>query len=208
MILIGQYDSSYVRRVAIALKVYEIPFEHRPWSTFGDLEKIRRYNPLIRVPTLIIGNGDVLIETHVIIDYIDGLVPVDMRLYPQSEPNRHRAMKTAALAGGMADKAVALFYEKAMHKSVSQAWVDRCRAQVSGALAELDADRATRASPYWYGETIGHADIAVAASIRHAIDSDPNLIDLDAYPALKVHVEKLEALPLFQEISQPFIAPA
>jgi hypothetical protein len=36
MILIGQYDSLFVRRVAIALRLYE----HRPWSTFGDSENI------------------------------------------------------------------------------------------------------------------------------------------------------------------------
>jgi glutathione S-transferase len=36
MFLIGQYDSPFVRRVAIALRLYGLPFEHRPWSTFGD----------------------------------------------------------------------------------------------------------------------------------------------------------------------------
>ena len=40
MILIGQYDSPFVRRVAIALRLYAMPFEHRPWSTFGDADKI------------------------------------------------------------------------------------------------------------------------------------------------------------------------
>lgn len=64
MILIGQYDSPFVRRVGIALTLYELPFEHRPWSTFGDADKIRRYNPLTRVPTLVLDNGEVLIESH------------------------------------------------------------------------------------------------------------------------------------------------
>ena len=52
MILIGQYDSPFVRRVAIALRLYGIAFEHRPWSTFGDAEKIAPYNPLRRVPMM------------------------------------------------------------------------------------------------------------------------------------------------------------
>lgn len=51
MILIGQYDSPFVRRVAIAAALYDLAFEHRPWSTFGDAERIRPYNPLLRVPT-------------------------------------------------------------------------------------------------------------------------------------------------------------
>ena len=52
MILIGQYDSPFVRRVGIALTLYGLPFEHRPWSVFGESENIRGYNPLVRVPTL------------------------------------------------------------------------------------------------------------------------------------------------------------
>src|SRR4029079_12876218 len=52
MILIGQYDSPFVRRVAIALTLYDLPFEHRPWSVFGDADKVRTYNPLVRVPIL------------------------------------------------------------------------------------------------------------------------------------------------------------
>ena len=60
MILIGQYDSPFVRRVGIALTLYGMPFEHRPWSTFGEADKIRPYNPLTRVPTLVLDNGEVL----------------------------------------------------------------------------------------------------------------------------------------------------
>jgi len=68
MILIGQYDSPFVRRVAIALRLYGIAFEHRPWSTFGDAEKIAPYNPLRRVPTLVLDSGEALIESAMILD--------------------------------------------------------------------------------------------------------------------------------------------
>ena len=54
MILIGQYDSPFVRRVGIALTLYEMPFEHQPWSSFGDADKLRAVNPLGRVPTLVL----------------------------------------------------------------------------------------------------------------------------------------------------------
>ncbi|MEZ5776045.1 MAG: glutathione S-transferase N-terminal domain-containing protein, partial [Hyphomicrobiaceae bacterium] len=47
MILIGQYDSPFVRRVGIALGLYGMAFEHRPWSVFGDADKIRALNPLV-----------------------------------------------------------------------------------------------------------------------------------------------------------------
>ena len=119
MILIGQFDSPYVRRVGIALKLYGLEFEHRPWSTFGEADKIRAFNPLLRVPTLVLPDGDVLIESHAILDYLDSRVPVEKRLYPVAEPDRHRAIKVAALATGFADKAVSLFYEKVLHDKAS-----------------------------------------------------------------------------------------
>ena len=74
MFLIGQYDSPFVRRTAIALRLYGLPFEHRPWSTFGDAEKIASYNPLRRVPTQVLDNAEALIESAVILDYLDELV--------------------------------------------------------------------------------------------------------------------------------------
>lgn len=208
MILIGQYDSSFTRRVGIALKLYDIPFEHRPWSTFGEADKIREFNPLLRVPTLVLDDGDVLVESHVILDYIDSLVTPERRMYPQTEPERHRAMKVAALATGFADKSVSLFYEKVLHKEVSELWEERCRSQIAATLTVLEADRARRTSAYWFGEAIGHADIAVACALRHANDAHPGLIDWALYPALKAHCDRLEALSVFQEISQPFIPPA
>ena len=119
MILIGQYDSPFVRRVGIALTLYGLPFEHRPWSVFGDADKIRAYNPLVRVPTLVLDDGEVLIESHSILDYLDRLVPADRAMFPAAEPARHRALKVAALATGLADKAVSLFYERRLHEEVS-----------------------------------------------------------------------------------------
>src|ERR1700755_753619 len=93
MILIGQYDSPFVRRVGIALTLYGLKFEHRPWSTFGDAEKIRPYNPLGRVPTLVLDDGEVLIESHSILDYLDSLVPADRAMFPATEPTRRQALK-------------------------------------------------------------------------------------------------------------------
>ncbi len=76
MILIGQYDSPFVRRVGIALHLYGMTFEHRPWSTFGDGDKIALFNPLRRVPTLVLDDGEVLIESGAI---LDAAVPVTSR---------------------------------------------------------------------------------------------------------------------------------
>jgi glutathione S-transferase len=208
MILIGQYDSPFVRRVGIALTLYGMTFEHRPWSVFGDAEKIRPYNPLVRVPTLVLDDGEALIESHCILDYLDSLVPADRAMFPSEEPARHQALRVAALATGLGDKAVSLFYERRLHEHVSDLWVDRCRAQISATVAVLEADRAGRAGDYWFGGRIGHADIAVAAVLRFLAEAHPRLASMADFPALAAHAARLEALPALQAIKQPFIAPA
>ena len=93
MILIGQYDSPFVRRVGIALVLYGMAFEHRAWSVFGDGEQVRRLNPLMRVPVLVLDDGFALTDSHMILDYLDGQVPAPM--FPRFEPERHRVLKVA-----------------------------------------------------------------------------------------------------------------
>jgi glutathione S-transferase len=208
MILIGQYDSPFVRRVGIALTLYGLAFEHRPWSTFGDAEKIRPYNPLTRVPTLVLDDGDVLIDSTPIIDHLDSLVPAAQRMFPAAEPERHRALKVATMGVHMGEKAVALFYEKVLHKETSDVWENRCRAQIIGALAALEKDRAARRTPYWFGDRIGHADIAVAAALRFINDAHASIISIADFPALAAHSSRHEAMPVFQTIAQKFIPPA
>jgi glutathione S-transferase len=208
MILIGQYDSPFVRRVGIALTIYEIPFDHRPWSTFGDAEKIRPYNPLTRVPTLVLDNGDVLIESQSIIDYLDRLVGPDRAMFPISEPTRHQALKIASLAIGLGDKAASLFYETKFHREVSHVWVNRCQSQILATLAVLEESRADRPGDYWFGNRIGHADIAVAVVLRFITEAHPELVSLANFPALRTNATRLEAMPAFQTITQPFIPPS
>lgn len=208
MILIGQYDSPFVRRVGIALTLYELPFEHRPWSVFGDGERIAPLNPLVRVPTLALDDGPVLVESHAMLDYLDGLVPAERALFPRQEPSRHRALRIAGLAMGLAEKAVSLFYELRLHDQVSEVWAERCRGQITRVLAALEQERAEHAGDWLFGASLGHADIALACALRFASDAHPDLVVLGDYPALEAHSARCEALDVFRAISQPFIPPA
>jgi glutathione S-transferase len=208
MILIGQYDSPFVRRVAIALRLYGLRFEHRPWSTFGEGDKIAPYNPLRRVPTLLLDNGEALIESTAILDYLDELVGPEKAVIAARGPERRHALKVCALATGLADKGVSLLYERVLRKDQSKIWVERCEAQTGAVLAVLEKERAAIASPYWFGARIGHADIAVACVLRFTCEAHPALFDAARYPALKAHAARCEALPPFQEIVQPLSPPS
>jgi glutathione S-transferase len=208
MILIGQYDSSFVRRCAIAMRLYGMAFEHRPWSTFGEADKIRQFNPLTRVPTLVLEDGGVLNDSYSIVDYIDSVAPQDRLLLPRRQPERQQVMSVMSLATGLADKVVALFYDLRLHDHPSDAFSARCRKQIGETMRALETDRAGRKSEHWFGGSITHADIAVACAMRHLKDSHPDLWVEAAIPAIVEHCDKLEATPVFQEISQVFIPPA
>ena len=107
MILIGMYDSPFVRRVAIAMRLYGMDYEHRPWSTFRDADRIADYSPLLRVPVLVLDDGEVLIESAAILDWLDEQVGPEKALIAAGGTARRRALKSCALATGLADKVVA-----------------------------------------------------------------------------------------------------
>ena len=208
MFLIGQYDSPFVRRVAIALRLYGLAFEHRPWSTFGDADTIAPYNPLRRVPTLVLDDGEALIESTAILDFLDELVGPDRAMIAERGPDRRHHLRICALGSGLADKAVSLVYERVLRKDQLKLWVERCEAQIGGVLAVLEKERAGVPTPYWFGDTIGHADIMVACALRFTGEGHPQLFNAARYPVLAEHAARCESLPAFQEIVQPLAPPS
>ena len=208
MILIGMYDSSYTRRVAIAMALYGMPFEHRAWSVGRDFDRIRQYNPLGRAPTLVLDDGEVLTESAMMLDYLDDVVGRERALMPTTGIARRDAQRLIALATGAIDKAVLIVLERVFRpvEMHSEAWLSRCRTQVEGALHELDRACAARAGHDWLvGEAMSHADIAVACYATHLRESLP--LDLSPWPALRAHVDRCEALPVFRQHYIPFDAP-
>jgi glutathione S-transferase len=207
MKLIGQYDSPFVRRVAVAMQIYGLDYEHLPWSTFGDADKVARYNPLRRVPVLVLDTDEALIESGAILDYLDGLVGPARALIASSGPDRHRTLRTISLATGLADKAVTLVYSRLFHGDQSPDFVARCQTQIADALAELEASAEARTQPWWFGTTPGHADIGVTCVLRFLRAAHPALFDEANHPALVAHCQKAEALPSFSAVVQEFIPP-
>ena len=208
MILIGQYDSPFVRRVAIAMRLYGLPFEHKPWSTFGDRDRLAEFNPLSRVPTLVLDNGEVAIESAAILDYLDEIADGKHPLIAPKGAERRQALKICALSTGLADKAVSLLYEGLLRSEKSNVWVERCETQIARVLDVLENDLSERKSPYWFGDDIGHADIAATCALRFLREAHPHLFDEQKYPSLAGLAARCEALAPFQEIVQPLAPPS
>jgi len=202
MILIGQYDSPFVRRVAIALHIYRVDYEHRPWSVWGDAEALAQYNPLRRVPTLIVDDDTVLLDSFAILDWLDECAG-SSALIPRSGVARREALRVTSLAAGLAEKAVSLLYEHVLREPDhrNRTWVERCTAQIVETLDRLEVERSRHATEYWFSDAIGHADIAVACALRFLHEAHPGLAA--AGPALEAHAQRCEARPEFRAVAQP-----
>jgi len=208
MILIGQYDSPFVRRVAVAVQLYGFPYEHRPWSTFSDADQVAVYNPLRRVPILVLDDGEALIESGAILDHLDERAGPAAALIAGVGAERRAALKVCALATGLCDKMVSLIYERVLHETVSPAWISRCETQIGGVLDTLEALKAARQTPFWFGETIGHADVAVTCALRFLAEAHPPIHRLGRWPTLTAHAEGCERSPAFAAVVQSFDPPS
>ena len=100
MQLIGMLDSPYVRRVAVALIVAKVPFEHRPISLFRHIDAFAKINPLLKAPTLVADNGAVLMDSGVILDYLTAAYPRVAALTPPDVTGR---LRRAARDGARSD---------------------------------------------------------------------------------------------------------
>jgi glutathione S-transferase len=210
MLLIGMYDSPYVRRVAIGMHLCGIAFEHADWSVGADFERIRQYNPLVRVPTLVLDDGEVLLESAALLDYLDELVGPQRALLPRVGRERRTALRLMALAGGAADKAREQIYERAFRpvEKRHEPWLARCRTQMHGALAELERHAAARGDGRWLlGERLTHADITVVCAFTFLSEALSLSAQSAPYPALRALSARCEALPEFQTTRVEFAAP-
>lgn len=210
MILIGQFDSPFVRRVGITLRHYGMAFEHRPWAVFRDAEKLAELTPLRRVPTLVLDDGTVFTETMVCLEVLDEIqagIDASRLLLPRSGPLRREGLRVMGFATGLADKTVSLIYERVIREQRSVVWSERCTKQVLGTLQMLEREFSAVQQPLFLGQELSHADIAVTCALTLLRDGLPNWLDSAPFPHLHNLQARCEARPIFQQTFQLFDAP-
>jgi glutathione S-transferase len=141
VILVGQYDSPFVRRVAVSLHQVGLPFEQSPLSVCADAAAMRAHNPLGRVPTLVLDSGEALIDSAAILDWLDEEVGPKRVLVAARGEARRRDLRLLALATGTVEKAVQRAYERVLRPADLQwaEWIARLTGQVEQGLVALDA---------------------------------------------------------------------
>jgi glutathione S-transferase len=212
-LLIGMFDSPFVRRVAISMALLELPFAHRDWSVGKDFDRIRAYSPLGRVPVLVPADGEALTESAMILEHIDDVVGPERALMPPGGPARREALRILAFATGAAEKAIQIVGERVFRPEHLRyaPYVERCRTQMRGALGELERVCVQAGEREWLiadpsvSGRITQADITLACFVTYAREAVPEPID--DFPALRARVDRYQALPVFQRYYAPFFQP-
>jgi glutathione S-transferase len=213
MLLIGQYDSPFVRRVGIALRWYGYDFEHRPYAVIRDADLIAAFNPLRKVPTLVLDDGSVLTESFVCLECIDERAAREhgesweRLLLARRGALRQEALRLCGFAVGAMDKAVTLIYERLLREQRSDAWIARCTRQLLDAFAYLDKERAARPGVFLVGDRLSHADIGLCCAFTLVSEALPDLLAPLELTALRSHADYFESLPEFEKVCQRFVIP-
>lgn len=210
MLLIGMFDSPFVRRVAVTMKLSGLEFEHANWSVGKDFDRIREYNPLGRVPTLVLPSGEQLFESAAILDYLDELVGPERAWLPAAGAERRQALNLMAMATGAAEKGVLQVYEGVFRPETKrhQPWLDRLRLQMGASLAAIDRYMGERGVAQWLvGKRMTQADITAVCAFTFLNDTLRVAADAVMFHSLATLAARCEAMPAFQETRVPFFVP-
>jgi glutathione S-transferase len=198
MILIGMLDSPYVRRVAVSMKLMGLPFEHRPVSVFRHFDRFREINPVVKAPSFVCDDGTVLMDSTLIVDYLEHVVAPAKALMPPHGTERQEALRLVGLAMAACEKCVQIVYEKQQRPPEKRhdPWFQRVAGQANAAFGELERACA-KARPWLQGERLNAADVAVACAWRFGQFYDAAEVRAAKYPALVAYSARAEALPEF-----------
>jgi glutathione S-transferase len=198
MVLIGMLDSPYVRRCAVSMKLMGVPFEHRPVSVFRHFDEFRKINPVVKAPSLVCDDGSVLMDSTLILDYIEATVSSERRLTPLGLGQRREALRLTGLALAAADKCVQIVYEKEQRpkEKLHEPWLERVIGQANTAFQQLEP-LVAKAKPWLDGERLTAADVMTAIAWRFGQYYNAAEIPAAKYPALVAYSRRAEALPEF-----------
>jgi glutathione S-transferase len=197
MKLIGMLDSPYVRRVAISAKRLGIALEHESVSVFRHFDHFQQINPVVKAPTLVLDDGEVLMDSTLIIDYLEALAKPGQSLLPDVLDQRLRALRLIGLALAACEKSVQLYYERNLRPAQIQyePWVERVEGQLAAAYRALE--QALEKQPLNTDGTIDQAGITLAVAWSFTNYVVPEQVNVQRFPRIAAFTAYAETLEVF-----------
>ena len=200
MRLIGMLDSPYVRRVAISLQLLDLPFEHESISVFRQFDAFAAINPVVKAPTLVCDDGEVLMDSTLILEHAEALAAGRKSLIPSGARERQHALRVIGLALAACEKSVQIIYERTLRPEHKQhgPWLDRVTGQMLAALDALETELVRRPLAA-SAEAMGQDGVTSAITWHFLqLTSVAALVPTSRCPALHAFSERAETLPAFR----------
>ena len=202
MRLIGMLDSPYVRRVAISLEFLGIPFEQDAISVFSTYEAFQRVNPVVKAPTLVCDDGEVLMDSSLILQFVEATRTGGDSLWSLGDATRmQHEMRAVSLALAACEKSAQMVYERKLRPSSAQyePWVQRVQGQLLEAYAGLEREVQTRQPVF--AEPRRQASITAAVVWQFTQSMLAPIVVAENYPGLVALSARMERTPEFLKYS-------
>jgi glutathione S-transferase len=200
MKLIGAITSPYVRKVRIVMAEKKLDYQLLHEEVWSTQTQISEFNPLGKVPCLIMEGGEALFDSRVIVEYLDTLSPVG-KLIPSSGRERAEVKTWEALSDGVLDACILARLEQTWagrsEQERSKAWIDRQMGKVTTSLAAME--KGLNEKPFCCGIHLSLADISVGCSLGYLDFRFPNLNWRDSHSELGRLFEKIRTRASFIE---------
>ena len=192
-------DSPYVRRAAISLQLLGVRFEHRSLSVFRAFEQFRQINPVVKAPSLVCDDGEVLMDSTLIIEYAESMAGEGRSLMPKRPAERQHALRQVGLALVACEKSVAIVYERNLRppEKRHEPWVGRVTEQLLAAYQLLETELASRALAVASAD-INQAGVSIAVTWNFTQRMIPDVVAASNFPRLQAFSESAEKLPEFR----------
>lgn len=199
--LISATPSPYARKVRIQLAEKGIPFKLQTEVPWDGTTVTPEYNPLEKLPVLILDDGSAVYESHYILEWIEAKHP-SPRLSPPADQvdDILFTKKVEVVADGMCDALVLAFFEKMREQDKQSApWIARQMRKVEGGLKALAGWVESKPGEYVTPGGFGLADIALGSVLGYMAVRFPEHTWRTQYPGLEKHWQLLESRQSFKD---------
>ena len=197
MRLIGMLDSPFVRRVAISLDFLGVPFEHEAVSVFSTFEKFRSINPVVKAPSLVCDDGEALMDSSLILEFVEATKTSGDSLWSQSLWEMQHEMRAVGLALAACEKSAQIIYERNLRPASAQyePWMERVRGQLLAAYAGLEQQVQIRQSAFPAPRS--QASITAAIAWQFTQSMLAAIVPAESHPGLVALSVRMESTPEF-----------
>lgn len=201
MKLILTLTSPFARKVRIVMAEKKIEYEAQVEDPWVPDTRVTEFNPLGKVPVLVMDDGTCVFDSRVIVEYLDMVSPVH-RLIPESVRQRIQVRRGEALADGISEAAATIYIENKRPEAQRSAdWIALQQRAIDLGMKALADDLGEKK---WYmGETYSLADIAIGSALGYLDLRFPEIDWRATYPNLAKFEERMEKRPAYMETMPP-----